>query len=491
MVECRSALKANVGGTVKLAVVRQAVLLALVVAALPGCALTGESAARRRWRDMVVEPGPAEHAPVPSEPAPPSEEEVAIQKKPLLGLLDCQRLALLRSERLRAQAERVHQADLNEIGAVTNLLPRATYNFQYFRQEAKAASALFPNENRTHKFVLSQPLFRGFGEWFAIAAAGDAIEAQESRMRGARLDVALACGRAFYAVTALERSVETLARSLELEDARLAEVKARETAGLARKTERLFIETDRARTEAELARSKRHLEAARAELAYFTGAPAAELDGSDAAPRRPDALERFVERARDRPDIAALAHDVERARHEIWVARASFLPTADASAQGFAYREGLFERVRWDVTLGVNWPFFESGRSVAAMRLAESRARETERLYADARRRAETEIATAYQAFLASLDQIPALETRVRSAEENVKLLDAEYKAGIATNLEAVDAENTRRQAHLDLARELFEAHRLELELRAASGDDTLAPSAYPPSRNDAPAPPK
>ncbi len=401
--------------------------LLLAALLLQGCALGGESAARRRWRDMVAEPGPHEAVPAPAAPTPPTEEELALQKKPLLGVLDCQRLAILRSERLRAQAERVHQADLGEVSAVTNLLPRASYNFQYFRQEAKAANSLFPNENRTHKFVLSQPLFRGFGDWFAVAAAGDATAAQATRLRGARLDVALACGRAFYAVTGLERSVATLARSLELEDTRLKEVKAREASGLARKTERLFIETDRARTEAELARARRFLEAGRAELAYFTGLPTAELDGSDATPRRPDALEKFVERAGDRPDVIALAHDVERARHEIWVARASFLPTADAGAQGFAYREGLFERVRWDVTLGLNWPFFESGRSLAAMRVAESRAREAERTYSDARRRAESEIAAAYQALLASLDQIPALETRVRSAEENVKLLDAEY----------------------------------------------------------------
>ena len=69
---------------------------------------------------------------------------------------------------------------------------------------------------------------------------------------------------------------------------------------------------------------------------------------------------------------------------------------------------------------------------------------------------------------------------RVRSSEENVKLLSAEYKAGIASNLEAVDAENTRRQANLDLERELYDARRLELELRAASGDESLAPPAYP-----------
>lgn len=470
----------------RVAAVRSAVLL-LVAASLPGCALVGESAAQRRWRDLVAEPGPADPAPVPSESTPPSDEEVAIQKKPLLGLLDCQRLAVLRSERLRAVSERVHQADLGEVSAVTNLLPKAGYSFSYFRQEAVAASSLFPNENRTHKFALSQPLFRGFGDWFAIAAAADRTHAQESQLRAARIEVALACGSAFYGVIALERTVDTLVRSLELEDARLAEVKAREEGGLARKTERLFIETDRARTQADLARAKRQLAAARATLAYFTGAGEAPLDAADTAPPTPAPLEQFLRNVQERPDVAALAHQVKQYEHETWVARSAFLPTMDASANGYAYREGLFQDVRWDVTLGVNWPFFESGRSIAAMRIAESRTREAERNYSDARRHAETEITTAYQALLASLDQIPALETRVRSAEENVLLLAAEYKAGIASNLETVDAENTRRQANLDLERERYEARRLELELRAASGDDTLAPSAYPPSRTDAP----
>ena len=161
-----------------------------------------------------------------------------------------------------------------------------------------------------------------------------------------------------------------------------------------------------------------------------------------------------------------------------------FLPNADATANSYIHREGFFHETNWDVLLELDWPIFEMGKSIVHVRLAQSRVRESEREYADARDRARTDVEAASQNLLASLAQIPARETRVRSSEENVRLLDAEYRTGIATNLEAVEAENTRRQARLDLERELYNARRLELELRAVSGDETLAPSPNGSSRD-------
>lgn len=479
-------LKAPYGGQVNGS--RVASLVVVLAGALPGCALLGESEARQRHRDLALEPEPVEPAPRPAGPVAPGEEELAIQRKPALGLLDCQRLSVLRSERLRAEAEHVHQSDLGVVSAASALSPQATYNFAYFKQEEKVkALNAQPNQTQTQWIQLHQPVFRGFSDWFAIAAANDQVHASEAELRAAKLDVALGCGRAFYAVVSLEKTVETLVHSLKLEDERLAEVKAREDAGLARKTERLFIETDRARTEADLARSRHDLVAARAELAYFTGVADAALEAAGTAPSRPLPLDHYLDGSRNRPDIALLAHQVELQRHEVWAARGAFLPTMDATSNLWLHRDGTFRDVSWDVTLGLTWNFFDGGKELAALRIAESHAREAERTYADACRHAESEIASDYQALLGSLDQIPTLETRVRAAEENVKLLDVDYRAGIATNLEAVEAENTRRQANLDLERERYNARALELQLRAASGDETLAPGAYPPSLGDEP----
>jgi multidrug efflux system outer membrane protein len=465
-----------------------ACLVVVLAGALSGCALLGESEARRRHHDLVEEPQPADPAPRPAGPAAPGEEELAIQRKPALGLLDCQRLAVLRSERLRAEAERVHQSDLGVISAASALSPQATYNLAYFKQEEKVkAHNSAPNQTQTHWVELHQPVFRGFSDWFAISAANDQVHASESELRAVKLDVALSCGRAFYAAVSLEKTVETLVHSLKLEDDRLKEVKAREDSGLARKTERLFIETDRARTEADLARARHDLIAAREALAYFTGVADAPLEAAGTTPPRPLPLEHYLDGAKDRPDIALLAHQVEHERHEVWAARGAFLPTMDATSNLWLQRDGTFRDVSWDVTLGLSWNFFDGGKELAALRIAESHTREAERTYADACRHAASEIATDYQALLGSLDQIPTLETRVRAAEENVRLLDVDYRAGIATNLEAVEAENTRRQANLDLERERYNARALELQLRAASGDETLTPGAYPPSLGDEP----
>jgi outer membrane protein TolC len=468
------------------------VLAAAALALLtPGCALLGESQAQKRFHELVEVPEALPPAPRVAAPSPESEEEGQIRRKRALGLLDCSRLAVLRSERLHAQSERVHQADLAQLDVGGILLPTVHYKSAYFSQDERVPVAVSrqPNEYRQHQVQFTQPVFHGFRDWFALAAAEDKKDESQAQLRAGKLEIALECGRAFYTVVALEKTVDTLAHSLELENTRFAEVKAREESGLARKTERLFIESERARTEADLAQARHDLAGARANLGYFTGLPDAALDASDVAPNAPGPVDGFLASVPDRPDVAALAREVEYQRHEAWVARGEFLPNVDVTANSYMYREGTLANTGWDFGVNLDWGVFDGGRTAVHVRQAESRAREAERNYSDARQRAEADVRAAYQAFLASLDRIPALETQVRSSEENVKLLESEYRAGIASNLEAVEAENTRRQAHLDLTHELYTAHRLELELRAAAGDESLSPGAYPPSPRD-PAPP-
>jgi outer membrane protein TolC len=455
--------------------------------ATSGCALLGQSEAEKRYGSLVEAPGPLPHAPVVAALTPESEEELAIRRKPSLGVLDCTRLAVIRNEKLRAGAERVHQADLAQLDAAGQLLPTVHYKYGYFSQDEKVPVSVSktPNEYRQHQFQFTQPIFHGFRDWLAVAAAEDKKDESEALLRADKLDVALDCGRAFYAVVALERTVETLAHSLELENTRFAEVKAREEAGIARKTERLFIESERATTVADLAEARRDLLGARANLAFYTGMADSPLESPGTPPPTPAPVETFLATVKDRPDVAAVAREVEYQRHQVWIARGEFLPDIDATANSYAYREGIYQHVGWDFAVNLDWGIFDGFRSVAHTRMAESHVREAERTYAQARERAEADVRVAYQALLASLERIAPLETRVRASEENVTLLDTEYKAGIATNLELVEAENTRRQAHLDLEHELYTARRLELELRAASGDETLAPSAYPPSPGD------
>jgi outer membrane protein TolC len=456
----------------------------LWVALMPGCALLGESEARKRWRDTVEVPIPPPPAPEAPAPTPESEEEGAILSKDGLGLDDCLRLAVLRSEKLRARSERVLQTDIDQATAIAGLFPTATYTFQYFRQdEPPNASSVFPSETRTHKFTFRQPLFRGFRDWNTIAAASDRHAAEEARLRAEKLSIAQACGTSFFAVIGLERSVETLRQSLVLEDARLAEVRARESSGIARRTEVLFVETGRTRTAADLARAQNDLAGARARLAFYTGRADARLLAAEGPPNDPGELAKWLDRLKDRPDVAALGHEVEVRRREVSVARGQLLPNADVVANYYARRDGLLEDSRWDFLVQLEWPI--DGKTLGTIRGAESRLREAEREHAGARDRARADIEVSYHQLRSSLATISALEGRVRLAEENVKLLDAEYKAGIATNLEAVQAEDERRQARLDLDRELFNARRLEVELRATSGDDALAPGPYPSSPRD------
>jgi outer membrane protein TolC len=85
-------------------------------------------------------------------------------------------------------------------------------------------------------------------------------------------------------------------------------------------------------------------------------------------------------------------------------------------------------------------------------------------------RRVRAELEQAYAAFAASTQRLAQLQVQVRVAAEALRQAEEQYHAGIATNLDRIQAQDAAIQAGLQLASEEFDRKLFYLTLLQRAG---------------------
>lgn len=460
----------------------------LLFVALAGCSLVyGDRFEREQREETLASAGPRlDPRALGPQGAPVAASETAAITEPL-HLQRALALAGETSERVRAAGESLYQAHMLRIEALSPLLPQAFFHSTYFRQEndfrlpGGGSSPFFLDEQRTSRFQVVQSLFR-LGSYLAVAQAASVIQAAEAQLRAERLLVEEATAALFYEALTAERQRDTFDAAAGRDRERLREVQARVASGLARRTEVLFVETDLARTQAALADATERVASSRERLGLLVGRPvrgalvepvppAAETPGLLAA--RP--LGGLIERAfAERPDLQALQQQIEIQEGGRLVALGAYAPTLDLTANGYTHRDGTSKDVDWDVSVDLVVPLFEGLLTSARVREAESRKRQAELLFRAQGRAIAADVASAYHALRAAGSARVSQAEALRSAEENFRLLEAEYGVGLSTNIELVTAQQELTAARLAFETVRLDEQRLAVELRFLVGEDAL-----------------
>lgn len=163
-----------------------------------------------------------------------------------------------------------------------------------------------------------------------------------------------------------------------------------------------------------------------------------------------------------RPDVRAAEQRLIAANANIGAARAAFLPRIGLSlAFGTASQTlaGLFDSGTgaWSFVPNLVQPLFDSGRTQANVGLAEARKVIAVADYEKTIQQAFREVADVLVARDQLAEQLRALSATEKSQSERLKLVDARYRAGVASYLELLDAQ-----------REAFTAQQNALQVRRA-----------------------
>lgn len=415
---------------------------------------------------VVEKVGPTEAAAAGRPPAALPQAVQALLDQDQLALADCFLVAVACNERLAVAGESLLQTVLRRDQALSAVLPRLSATANAFQQEAleKGVGGSSPPrpDHRDFSIQLKQPLFHGLKEFAALRQTGHQGEAAREALRDEERAVYLVVAQAFYSVLLAEAQIKALETTVHVEEERLREVRARQQNGLARRTEVLAIETQLAQDQASLEQARNAVAIARSRLGVVVGCPVVKpLADTDVVPTVPEDPAPLIEEALDhRPDLKKLVHDADAAEDGVAVQRGDLWPALDLTGNWYAWRDGYPEtqkETHWDVTAALSYPFFEGGLTRARIREAESLLRQARLRLATRLREVGGEVREAYLNLQSDAKLYERYEAGLRLADENYRLVQEEYRQGLAANLEVLTAHNQLERARLDVERQRYQ----------------------------------
>ncbi len=122
--------------------------------------------------------------------------------------------------------------------------------------------------------------------------------------------------------------------------------------------------------------------------------------------------------------------------------------------------------------LGVSWDAYDGGVRRSNVRAAEIAAQKTREAIADLARQLGTQVEQAYREYLQALKEGTTAEANVTASEENLRIEEDQYKAGLARTTDVLDAESVLAQSRFALANQRYSAYLKQGVLLAGTGGD-------------------
>jgi len=379
--------------------------------------------------------------------------------------------ALVRSEVVASQSELIKQAEERYRQATGSLYPTLSGIASYTWQDDKALnSSISPSRQPNARINATQPLFRGFREFAAMRQTQALVDAQGALRDQARVQLFRDVAQNYYDVLALESDLTNLERQIEFNRARERELQERVRIGKSRVSETLTVQSAVSTLEAQREQIRAQLGTSRDVFAFLSGmAASTALRDTEVVPERIDSLDVYLGRLASRPDVIVAEGRLKAAQESISVARGDHWPSLDLSANRYLERSGNLEFVEWDVQLALTVPLYAGGITESRVREATSVSEQANLDASRVRRLADQELRSLHQTVLQDRAQLEALEKATQSAKRNYEAQQRDYRLGLVTNLDVLQALNSYQENQRALDRAAFGARFNFMRLEAAA----------------------
>jgi outer membrane protein len=379
--------------------------------------------------------------------------------------------ALVRSEVVATQSELIRQAEERYRQAGAALHPTVSGVASYTWQDSGARDlTASPTRQPLARLTATQPLFRGFREFAAVRQSQALVDAQGDDYQNARVQLFKDVAQNFYDVLTLEQELKNLDEQIDQYRQREKELSDRVRIGRSRPGETLTVQSTVSTLRAQVEQRKAELNAAREVFAFLSGQPApTPLRDAEAIPADPGALDAYLARLALRPDVKAAQRRLAAAQENISVARGAHLPSLDLNANRYLERTGALENVDWDVQLALTVPLYAGGSVQSRVREAQSQSTQAELGVSQVKRQAEQEIRSLHQSVMLDRSQLAALEMATDAARKNYETQQRDYRFGLVTNLDVLQALTVFQENQRALDRARYTAKLQYLRLQAAA----------------------
>ena len=378
-----------------------------------------------------------------------------------LSLLNCYSRALEVSESVAIQKASVDQAEEALKQAWGGVLPTLSFNAsRKYQQELNSSTgrSIFPSEQNTVALTLNQPLFRGMREFAALRQGEVGVRASEEAYHLARVQLYKDVARAYFDVLSAEQELKNFESEVSSYQSRMKELDGRIKIGRSRVGERLTVESALASLASQIESAKNRLQISREILAFQIQKPSQQIQLKPVSiwSERLESVDYYLAQIRNRPDVRAELEKVRMAQESVKIAEGARLPNLDLVGGYYFTRPGVQKDSKWDLLAQLSFPFYTGGVVQSKVREARSKAEQSELQKARVERIAEQELRSAYSMIQSDIAQWRLLNEAFRIAEKNYAEQSKDYRFGLVSNLEVLQALIDFQQAHRNLDRQKF-----------------------------------
>lgn len=349
---------------------------------------------------------------------------------------------------------------LSPPGTNTSNFPRVTPAFNYFDARVSLGQSVFNFKNLEKE-----------------RAASETVKAAQFTYKDAREMVVLAVGNAYLESIAAAARVETTEAQVKSAQALYEKAADQQKAGLTPAIDALRSQVELQTRQQQLIVAHNDLAKLKLNLARIIGLPPGqEFVLTEKAPYQALAalpLDTYLQRAyAGRADYQAALAQVRAAELSRRAAFAGHYPTLDLDANlgdiGVAPGQS---NGTWQVNGGINIPIFAGNRVHSDVLEADAQLKQARSQLGDLRGRIDYEVRTALLDLNAAAEQVEVARSSVDLAEQALAQSQDRFTAGVADNLEVVQAQEAVASAHESYIQSLYAHNLSKVELAHAIGD--------------------
>lgn len=328
----------------------------------------------------------------------------------------------------------------------------------------------------TNSIDLTYPLYTGGKVEGTIEKAKLGSKVAELGITKTQQQVKLDATTGYYSILQTRNIVKLSEESLDRLNAHLKNVEAQYGAGTVAKSDVLRSEVEKAKAEQSLIKANNSYELAVSGLNNVIGMP---LD-TKIAVKEELKYEKYDKTLEDcikvalanRPDLEQAATSVDMAKADIKVAKSGNKLTINAVASE-KWSDKDFpgtDNNTWSIGISANYNLFDSGLTRSKVRGTETTLDKAATQLLQARDAAQLEVRQAYLNMQEAEKRIETSQVAVVKAEEDYKIAQVRYSAGVGTNLDVMDSQVALTSAKTDYVQALYDYNTSRAKLDKAMG---------------------
>ena len=326
------------------------------------------------------------------------------------------------------------------------------------------------------RFYLAQTIFdlKAIND---IHAGSEQLKASQLSYKGIRDQVVLVCGQLYLRAVSGKSRIDAARVQVQTAQALYDLAVDRKKAGVAPAIDVLRAQVELQAQERGLIVATNEFEKEKLDLARAIGLPLGQRfslsDELRFSALPPMMLEDIVQEAyRARSDYQSALAQLRAAQYARKAAEATKLPSFQGIANYGVNGPGPGEsHGDYTIAASINIPIYEAGRAQARVLEADAALKQQEAIIEDLRGRIHYEIQTAFLDIQAADQTVGVASSAVKLAQEQLNQAQDRFSAGVANNIEVVEAQQAFARATENYISSLYAHNAAKASLAAAIGD--------------------